>query len=154
MQPSTPGRAAGSKSAWRDGDEVELRVRDNGLGMSPEMLARVFDLFVQERHSLDRAQGGLGIGLTLVRRLVELHGGGVEAHSAGLEQGSEFIVHLPLAGAMIPDQVGTLDRDISPVAGAACLMAPSCRDIVRRDFADPRKSPGNERRTATSLVRS
>ncbi len=90
--------------AARDGDEVEIRVRDNGLGMSPEMLARVFDLFVQERHSLDRAQGGLGIGLTLVRRLVELHGGSVEARSPGVGQGSEFVVRLPLAGETICDQ--------------------------------------------------
>ncbi|HEX4148453.1 MAG TPA: ATP-binding protein, partial [Pirellulales bacterium] len=102
--------------AVRDDDEVELRVRDSGLGMSPEMLARVFDLFVQERHSLDRAQGGLGIGLTLVRRLVELHGGRVDAHSPGLGMGSEFVVRLPLAGAMIPEHAGTPESAAAPLA--------------------------------------
>jgi PAS domain S-box-containing protein len=102
--------------AVRDGDDVELRVRDNGLGMSPEMLARVFDLFVQERHSLDRAQGGLGIGLTLVRRLVELHGGRVEARSAGLGQGSEFVVRLPLTSSIIPEHAGVLNNAGTPLA--------------------------------------
>jgi two-component system, chemotaxis family, CheB/CheR fusion protein len=72
-----------------------LRVRDTGVGLSREMLDSVFDLFMQADRSLDRSQGGLGIGLTLVRRLVELHGGTVEAHSDGPGNGSEFIVRLP-----------------------------------------------------------
>ncbi len=76
--------------------EVIVRVRDDGAGIDPELLPRVFDLFVQETRSLDRTHGGLGIGLTLVSRLVKLHGGSVEAHSEGLGQGSEFIVHLPI----------------------------------------------------------
>ncbi len=76
--------------------EVIVRVRDDGAGIDPELLPRVFDLFVQETRSLDRAHGGLGIGLTLVSRLVKLHGGSVEAHSQGLGHGSEFIVHLPI----------------------------------------------------------
>jgi PAS domain S-box-containing protein len=80
----------------RQPDEVLVHVRDTGIGISPEMLPRVFDLFTQADKSLDRAQGGLGIGLTLVQRLVELHGGKVEAHSEGLGQGSEFVVRLPL----------------------------------------------------------
>jgi signal transduction histidine kinase/DNA-binding response OmpR family regulator len=79
----------------RDGDCAVVRVRDTGVGLPPETLSSVFDLFTQVDRSLDRAQGGLGIGLTLVRRLVELHGGRVEAHSAGAGQGSEFIVTLP-----------------------------------------------------------
>ena len=76
--------------------EAVLRIRDSGVGIAPEMLSRVFDLFTQAERSLDRSQGGLGIGLSLVRRLVELHGGTIVAHSAGLGQGSEFVVHLPL----------------------------------------------------------
>ena len=80
-------------------DAVELRVRDNGIGMTPDTIAHVFDLFSQAERGLDRAQGGLGIGLTVVRSLVELHGGSVEARSAGLDQGTEFIVTLPLAAA-------------------------------------------------------
>jgi CheY-like chemotaxis protein len=85
-------------SAERQGDEAVLRVRDTGVGISPEMLPRVFDLFAQAERSLDRAEGGLGIGLTLVRSLVELHGGSVQAQSAGLGHGSEFVVRLPAAG--------------------------------------------------------
>jgi CheY-like chemotaxis protein len=71
-------------------------VRDNGIGIAPELLPRIFDLFVQANRSLDRAHGGLGIGLTLVQRLVKLHGGSVEAHSEGLGHGSEFTVRLPI----------------------------------------------------------
>jgi two-component system, chemotaxis family, CheB/CheR fusion protein len=76
--------------------QVEISVTDDGIGISPEMLPRVFDLFVQEDKTLDRAQGGLGIGLTLVRSLVELHGGSVEARSAGKGRGSQFLVRLPV----------------------------------------------------------
>jgi PAS domain S-box-containing protein len=76
--------------------EVIVRVRDDGIGIAPELLPRIFDLFVQANRSLDRAHGGLGIGLTLVQRLVKLHGGSVEAHSEGLGHGSEFTVRLPI----------------------------------------------------------
>jgi signal transduction histidine kinase len=75
-----------------------VRVRDNGVGIPAELLPRVFDLFTQADQSLDRAQGGLGIGLALVKRLVEAHGGTVEANSDGPGTGSEFVVRLPLAG--------------------------------------------------------
>jgi PAS domain S-box-containing protein len=73
-----------------------LQVRDNGIGISPELLPRVFDLFVQADNATTKSQGGLGIGLTLVRTLVEIHGGSVEAYSDGLGKGSEFIVRLPV----------------------------------------------------------
>jgi two-component system CheB/CheR fusion protein len=72
-----------------------LRVRDSGIGITPEMQQNIFDLFVQADHSLDRARGGLGIGLTLVRSLVELHGGTISVFSDGLGRGSEFVVRLP-----------------------------------------------------------
>src|SRR5690606_20664839 len=72
-------------------------VRDNGAGIAPEVLPHVFELFVQGDRSLERAQGGLGIGLTLVKRLVEMHGGSIQARSAGPGTGSEFIVRLPTA---------------------------------------------------------
>jgi CheY-like chemotaxis protein len=78
-----------------EADEVVLRVRDTGIGIPQEMLASVFELFTQVECSLDRSHGGLGIGLTLVRQLVELHGGHVQAFSAGANQGSEFVVRLP-----------------------------------------------------------
>lgn len=73
-----------------------LRVQDNGIGIAPDMLPHVFDLFVQADHSSSNSQGGLGVGLTLVRNLIELHGGTVAARSAGLERGSEFEIRLPL----------------------------------------------------------
>jgi PAS domain S-box-containing protein len=80
-----------------DADTAVVSVRDYGVGISAELLPRVFDLFVQGENSLARSQGGLGIGLTLVKRLVEMHGGSVAARSKGLGQGSEFEVRLPLA---------------------------------------------------------
>lgn len=76
-------------------DQITIRVRDDGIGISPAALPRLFDLFMQEDSSIDRGTGGLGIGLTLVRHLVELHGGRVDAHSAGTGQGSEFVVRIP-----------------------------------------------------------
>ena len=82
---------ANAREGW-----LEIVVRDNGLGMSQELLPRVFDLFSQGERTLDRAQGGLGIGLTLVKNLVELHGGQVTASSPGPGQGSTFTVRLPL----------------------------------------------------------
>jgi signal transduction histidine kinase/ActR/RegA family two-component response regulator len=81
------------------GDEVLVRVRDNGTGIAPGMLPRVFDLFAQADDTLNRSQGGLGIGLTIVRQLVELHGGHIEALSDGLAQGAEFVVRLPTTAA-------------------------------------------------------
>jgi signal transduction histidine kinase len=82
-------------SAAAVGADVEIHIKDNGRGIRPEMLPQVFGLFVQSDRTLDMAQGGLGVGLTLVKRLVELHGGTVSARSAGEGTGSEFIVRLP-----------------------------------------------------------
>lgn len=80
-----------------DGADAEVRVVDTGVGIAPDMLGSVFKMFIQADRSLDRSQGGMGIGLTLVRSLVELHGGSVSASSAGLGRGSTFKVVLPLA---------------------------------------------------------
>ncbi len=79
-----------------DNGVVTIRVRDTGLGVDPDLLPHVFDLFTQAERTPDRSEGGLGIGLTLVKRLVELHGGTVEARSEGLGSGAEFIVRLPV----------------------------------------------------------
>ncbi len=84
-------------SAERQGDEVVLSIRDQGIGIRSEELPHIFDMFVQMDHSTERSQGGLGIGLTLVKRLIEMHGGTVEARSEGLGRGSEFLVRLPFA---------------------------------------------------------
>lgn len=77
-------------------NEAVISVRDNGIGIPPDQLLRVFDMFAQVDHSLTRSQGGLGIGLTLARTLIEMHGGRIEVHSGGTNQGSEFLIYLPI----------------------------------------------------------
>jgi signal transduction histidine kinase/DNA-binding response OmpR family regulator len=111
-------------------DEAVIRVRDNGIGIPTEMLGSIFDLFTQVERSLDRSQGGLGIGLTLVHRLVEMHGGRVQAFSAGANQGSEFIVRLPTMAAATPKKASTNGTAASPVQG------PCCRVLVVDDNVD------------------
>jgi len=91
----TPEGGTITVSVAREGDEALLRVADTGMGMRPELTARVFEPFVQGERPLDRSQGGLGIGLTLVRRLAELHGGTALAASGGPGRGSVFTVRLP-----------------------------------------------------------
>jgi PAS domain S-box-containing protein len=78
-----------------DGKTIDLRIRDNGIGMAADFVPQVFDLFLQAEQALNRAEGGLGIGLTLVKKLVDLHGGQITATSPGLHQGSEFCLQLP-----------------------------------------------------------
>jgi CheY-like chemotaxis protein len=92
----TPAGGRVQVSVEGEGGQAIMRVADSGVGIAPEMLANVFKMFVQADTSLDRSQGGMGIGLTLVRLLAELHGGTVEADSAGLGKGSTFTVRLPL----------------------------------------------------------
>jgi signal transduction histidine kinase len=79
-----------------EADEVVIRVRDDGIGIRPEMQSRIFELFTQVSTGSDMSQGGLGLGLPLVRELVQLHGGSVQVHSEGENRGSEFVVKLPL----------------------------------------------------------
>ena len=126
--------------------EVIVRVRDDGIGIAPELLPRIFDLFVQATRSRDRAHGGLGIGLTLVHRLVKMHGGTVEAHSAGLGYGSEFIVRLPILAS--PDAVP------KPAPSRAVRDTPRRMLIVddnedsARSMATLQRMRGHETRTA------
>ncbi|MBI2877708.1 MAG: response regulator [Candidatus Tectomicrobia bacterium] len=115
----------GGKAPGSGPGQAVVRVRDNGMGISPEVLSHVFDLFVQAHRSMDRSQGGLGIGLTLVKRLVELHGGSVEAHSTGPDQGSEFVVRLPLRPMPAPGP--------SPAAPSATAGVPARRRILLVD---------------------
>jgi len=102
-------------TCMREGSEVVIRVKDTGIGISPDMLTRVFDMFTQMGQSSSRSQGGLGIGLTLVRSLVILHGGSISAHSAGLGQGSEFVVRLPAftEASPAPSPVATKEEGTS-----------------------------------------
>lgn len=99
--------------AAREAGEIVIRVRDSGMGISRQMLPHVFDLFAQAERGLDRAEGGLGIGLTIVKSLIDLHGGRVEAHSDGPGAGAEFVVRLPGAtaagaGTSPPEAVNTV----------------------------------------------
>jgi PAS domain S-box-containing protein len=91
----TPNGGKVELSVTREGQEVALTVKDNGMGMSPELAASAFELFKQGKQGIDRPEGGLGVGLTLVERLVGLHGGTVQAHSEGPGKGSRFVVRLP-----------------------------------------------------------
>jgi CheY-like chemotaxis protein/two-component sensor histidine kinase len=92
----TPRGGRISLHVERDGEHAVFRVADTGVGIPPEQLSRIFEMFVQGDTSLERTQSGLGIGLTLVKQLAEMHGGAVEAKSAGHGAGSEFIVRLPM----------------------------------------------------------
>jgi PAS domain S-box-containing protein len=116
-------------SGRREGEELCITVSDNGVGIEAGMLSRVFELFTQVDDSLDRSRGGLGIGLTLVRRLAELHGGSVTAASEGLGKGSEFTVRLP--AACVPSCVVT-----SPPARAPVAYRPHLRLLVVDDNED------------------
>jgi PAS domain S-box-containing protein len=119
-------------SATRQGRDVVIAVKDTGVGIAPEMLPRVFDMFEQAAHSINRSQGGLGLGLTLVRSLVEMHGGSVSATSAGIGLGSEFIVHLPVA-APVParDSSRSLDATARPQRALRILLVDDNHDMAR-----------------------
>jgi len=137
-------------SAARDGDDVTLSVKDNGIGISAALLPRVFEQFVQGERTLDRSRGGLGLGLSIVRSLVERHGGAVTARSEGARQGSEFVVRLPL----------DLSRPITGVGGVASPQTPGdqrppARVLVVDDnldaadlFTEALRAAGHDVRTA------
>ncbi|KAB7727318.1 PAS domain S-box protein [Rudanella paleaurantiibacter] len=114
----------------QNGHEAQLRVADNGIGLAPEHLTAIFDLFVQVDTSLARSQGGLGLGLTLVKKLVELHGGRVEAHSQGLGQGSEFIISLPLHHASLKNMNPFHELSLPEGAGRQILVVDDNRDAA------------------------
>jgi two-component system CheB/CheR fusion protein len=123
--------------------EVVVRVRDDGIGMAPETLPQVFGLFVQAERSYDRGRGGLGIGLTVVQRLVELHGGGVEAHSAGLGEGSELVVRLPVLPVEPEDLLDAEEAGRGPLAETEPVVARAAtprRVLVVDDNVDTAES--------------
>ena len=113
----------------REGAFAVVRVKDTGIGMSPELMPKVFDLFVQGERSLDRSDGGLGIGLTLVKRLVSLHGGTVSAHSDGPGRGSEFAISLPaLAQSAEPKKVESVASGAAAHRRSRVLVVDDNRD--------------------------
>jgi signal transduction histidine kinase len=118
----TPNGGQITLRAERRGPHVVVSVRDNGAGMRNDVLAHVFEPFVQGERSYTRSQGGLGIGLTLARSIVVLHGGTIEARSAGLGQGSEFLVRLPLLPPVAENPSATSARPATRIAGRRILV--------------------------------
>ena len=142
-----------SVSASVDADEVEVQVRDTGIGIDRALLPRIFDMFVQIEQDLGRARSGLGIGLALARRLIELHEGRIEARSDGIGTGTTFAVRLPLM-ASVAEQ--TPRADSGPNAAVHC-----CRVLVAEDIPDAAEmmrlvleSMGHEVRVATDGVQA
>ena len=141
----TPPGGTIALSAHEEGDSAVIRVRDSGVGIAPEMLEQIFDLFAQADTSLARARGGLGIGLTPARRLVELHGGVLTARSEGLGRGSEFEIRLRthhVAGPLPPPPPAA-----PPLVRRRVLVVEDNRDHRRRrrrvgDPAGGRVGPG------------
>lgn len=127
----TPAGGTILVSARRQGDELELRVQDTGRGIDKSLLPRVFDMFVQGECDLARSEGGLGIGLSVVRRIVDLHGGRIKARSEGKDKGSEFAIHLPLPPEVVQQ---------SPMQDETPPFATSVRSVLvvddNRDVAD------------------
>jgi signal transduction histidine kinase len=130
-----------------DGQGAVIRIRDHGMGIDAQLLPRIFDLFTQGTRGLDRAQGGLGVGLTLARRLAEMHGGRLEAASEGVGRGSEFTLRLPC--------VGLVSSGDSTPAALDTAAPPACRVLVVDDNRDAAQSVasflelgGHEVRTA------
>ena len=117
-------------TARRERDDVVISVRDSGIGILPDMLPRIFEMFTQVEHSTSRTHGGLGIGLTLVRSLVEMHGGKVEALSEGPGKGSEFIVRLPLNDNPRSEVVGASMRRFGQLSSKRVLVVDDNRDAA------------------------
>ncbi|MEP7297679.1 MAG: response regulator [Burkholderiales bacterium] len=129
--------AAGSSitlNAGLEGSMAVIRVRDEGIGIDEQLLPQVFDLFTQGKRGLDRSQGGLGIGLTLARRLADLHGGTLRAFSEGPDQGSEFVLTLPGAE---PPRISAPGADPATVVARS---APRCRILIVDDNRDAAES--------------
>jgi signal transduction histidine kinase/CheY-like chemotaxis protein len=127
----SPARTTVQVSTSEEGGYAVVRIADEGVGIAPELIDRIFDMFVQAESSLDRSQGGMGIGLTLVKSLVELHGGTVAVHSEGRGRGSEFVVRLPLGRKAV-----ALPEERAPVPAPR----ESLRIVLIDDNADIRET--------------
>jgi signal transduction histidine kinase/CheY-like chemotaxis protein len=143
----TPAGGHITLSARRQDSTVEIAVRDTGMGIPSDMLGRVFEMFTQVPQSLERSQGGLGIGLTLVKRLVELHGGTVEARSAGPGLGAEFVVRLPEDASAVPAPTVAVLPPPAQVRRQRILIADDNRDAAD-SLAYMLRIAGHEVRTA------
>jgi signal transduction histidine kinase/CheY-like chemotaxis protein len=137
-----------SLTVERRHNDAVLRVQDNGIGIPPDKLDSIFEMFSQVDQSLDRSQGGLGIGLTLAKRLVELHNGGIEARSEGPGKGSEFIVRLPLAGDSASPPPEEPQNEVSTGAKHRILVVEDNRDSAE-SMATLLRLTGNEATVAS-----
>ena len=132
---SRPGGQVSLCGVLGDGT-VEVTVRDHGAGIAPEALPRIFDMFYQAEHAVERTKGGMGIGLTLAQQLVELHGGQILATSAGLDRGAEFTVRLPMLAGTDAGPVSPAGAaDLSRLRGRRALLVDDNPDIVESMFA-------------------
>jgi PAS domain S-box-containing protein len=144
----TPRNGSISVTAEERGDTVTVRVADNGIGIQRELLPQVFEMFMQVDKSLERAQGGLGIGLSLVKRLVEMHGGTVEAGSEGTGRGCVFTVHLPMVRASAPRALpAAAEVKTAPSTGHRILVVDDNEDAAAT-LALLLQMMGHETRTA------
>jgi PAS domain S-box-containing protein len=133
----TPAQGEIRLTVHREGEKVAISVKDNGVGIAAEVLPKVFDLFTQAERSLARSEGGLGIGLTMVKNLVEMHGGSAAAHSEGVGKGTEFIIRLPVAKSdqAIPIATPPGTTELPPVPAGRAL-----RILVVDDNVDAAQS--------------
>jgi CheY-like chemotaxis protein/anti-sigma regulatory factor (Ser/Thr protein kinase) len=134
-------------AAERQGSDVVVSVRDTGLGIPSDKLASIFEMFTQIDRSLERSQGGLGVGLTLVKNLVEMHGGSVEAHSEGQGRGSEFMVRLPILIEKPKAKTPGPTAERTPTTANRILVVDDNRDAAK-SLATLLKLTGNETQTA------
>jgi signal transduction histidine kinase/DNA-binding response OmpR family regulator len=141
--------------ARREGGEIVLTVHDQGMGIEPELLPRIFDLFAQGQRGLDRAQGGLGVGLTLARRLTHLHGGDIEAFSEGKDKGSIFKVRLPCSQEVEAAVANCASGPVPQAARRRVLVvddnldaAASIETLLRIDGHEVRVAPDGEQALA------
>ena len=144
----TPEGGRISLGAGRQGRHAVITVRDNGLGIRADALSHIFDLFVQADSTLDRSQGGLGIGLTLVRSLLEMHGGSVEAFSDGPGRGSEFVVQVPVSEAPRQEPPGNGVAEGTPHHASRRILVVDDNVDAAESLALILKLQGDEVRTA------
>lgn len=134
-------------SVEREGNDAVVSVRDNGIGITAEMVSRIFEMFTQVDRTSERSQGGLGIGLSLVRRLLDLHDGTIEARSDGLDQGSEFVVRLPIIAPPLEPTLKKGDPKPAALKGNRILIVDDSKDAADT-LAMLLRLRGNEIRTA------
>jgi PAS domain S-box-containing protein len=127
----TPQGGQISLTTYAENGETVIKVKDNGMGIAPDILPHVFDLFTQADKSLDRSQGGLGIGLSVVRKLTEMHGGTVIAESLGVGEGSEFTVRLPLSSTTLQEVQSSPAGTLEPPAPLRILVVEDNRDTAQ-----------------------